>query len=284
MKKKISVFALILLILPLLALFGCGSKDSFYVSVESSWTGLIAGTLGGTVSGSGNYTEEKSVTLTATAKPDSTFIAWVYEDSLLITGNKTYTVDNNRDSSNKITKSTLKFKSGSKTKGRYTAVFADNKIAYTMLTSWRITDDLDAPAEENNVSTTPVTMSANLYIKQGNSNYDVYSGVNYEVKNNVINHTNVNEVFKLNPHEPQELYVDLTINEDLANFSKLMTASIPFAETTEFVNGEDNTYSYKTIYNKKGTYEVVFKFNFNSSERFLVIEYSNLTVDLVFPK
>ena len=77
MKKKISVFALILLILPLLALFGCGSKDSFYVSVESSWTGLIAGTLGGTVSGSGNYTEEKSVTLTATAKPDSTFIAWV---------------------------------------------------------------------------------------------------------------------------------------------------------------------------------------------------------------
>jgi len=278
MKKKISIFALIVLVLPLLALFGCGAKNSFYVDVVSSWTGLPSGTRGGTVSGSGSYEEDKKVTLTATAKPESRFIAWVFEDSVIISQNSTYSISNQKNSStNKVTKSELSFKASSKTKGKYTAIFDDNKIIYTTLTSWRVTDDMTMDGEDSGTSTTPVTLTANLYISQGSANYDVYSGVNFEVRNNVINNAQINEVFKMNASQPQELSVDFTLTDGMTTFSKAMTAKVPFAESIlEFVESDDKTFAYKTNYTQDGRYEIIFKFSFSNEDKFLIVEYTNL--------
>lgn len=277
MKKKIGIFALLLVMLPLLALVGCGTPDSFYVEAVSSWTGLPSGTRGGTVSGSGNYAEGKTVTLTATAKPESRFIAWVYEDTVLITDNSTYSIKNT-GGAGEVSKSELSFKSSSRLKGKYTAIFDDNKIVYTMLTSWRVTNDITISGEDSATSTTPATMSANLFIAQGNISSDVYSAMNFEVKNNVINRTsNINEILKLNAEEPQELSVDLTLSDGISNFSKLMRAEIPFGtNTADFIPSSDSTYSYKVDYTTNGTYEIVFKFTFNGDDEYLVVEYSNL--------
>ncbi len=280
MKKKIGIFALLLVILPLLVLTGCGTTDSFTINVKSNWTGLPSNTGGGSAMGAGSYSEGKKVTLTATAKPNSRFIAWVYEDSLLITNDSTYTIKN--DGADKaVTKSELTFKSNKKTKGTYTAIFDDNKIAYTMLSSWRVTNDLGVGGVEDSETSTLVTMSANLYISQGNIPSDVYTATSFELKNNVINHiSSIKNILKLSAEEPQSLTVDFTLNEGMSQpFSKLMSAQIPFGTGTEdFVQSSDASYSYKTTYTSKGTYEIVFKFTMSGAEKYLVIEYSNLNV------
>lgn len=278
MKKKFVVFAMLLVMLPLLALAGCGTPDSFYVEAVSSWTGLPSGTLGGTVAGSGSYNDGSKVKLVATAKPDSRFIAWVYEDNLLIKANSTFSISNTT-ASNKTTKSELSFKASKKTKGKYTAIFDDNKIVYAMLTSWRLTDNITLEGEDANTSSARVIGLANLYVSQGNISTDVYSAMNFEVRNNVINKTgDIKDVLKLNANEPQELVVDFTLAEDLANFSKMMKAQITFAETDEDFVEVDPTYSYKVNFTQNGTYEIIFKFSIGGTTKYLVVEYSNLNV------
>lgn len=274
MKKKISILMLTLFVLPVLAFLGCGKTESFYVDVVSSWTGLTSGSRGGTVSGSGTYNDGSTVTLTATAKPESRFVAWVYEDSVLISANETYSITNTGEAG-AVSKSELSFKINSSLKGKYTAVFDDNKIVYTKFTSWRITNNLEISGVEENESSAPVTMATDLYITQTNLGADVYSAVNFETKNNVIYHTDtVKDILKLNAEVPQEISVDLTISEDGTTRSKLFRAAISFAES--FDDFDDENSPYKITYTNKGTYEIAFKFVVGNYEKYLVVEYTNL--------
>ncbi len=276
MKKKLSIFILVLMFLPALAFLGCGKTESFYVDVISSWTGLTTGSMGGTVSGSGSYADGSTVTLTATAKPQSRFIAWIYEDSVLISNNETYSIKNQGESG-AVSKSELSFKINKDLKGKYTAVFDDNKIVYTKLSSWRLTDDLSVDSVEENESTTPATMTTDLYVTQTNLAADVYSAVSFETKNNVVYHTEtVNQILKLNAENPQEIAVDLTISEAGKTRSKLFKAEILFCENVNHLDDESNPY--KITYTEKGTYEIVFKLSVSDYEKYLIIEYSNLNV------
>ena len=72
MKKKFFVLLLAVLILPTVALLGCGTKNSFAVTVFAS-----SGTYGA-VKGDGTYEEGSVVSLTATAKAGSQVVAWVF--------------------------------------------------------------------------------------------------------------------------------------------------------------------------------------------------------------
>ncbi len=281
MKKKLTIFVMALLIFPILALVGCGAKDSYSVEVNSSWTGILTGTRGGTVSGSGSYKEGSSVTLTATAKPESSFIAWVYEDSVLITGGSGYSIDNRRSTNDKISESKLTFKANSKTKGKYTAVFDDNKMVYTKLTAWRVTDDYSLPAESDETLAQEV-LTTNLYISQGNVNSDIYSAEGLSFLNNVNNKTNkVKDILKLSAEEAQDLVVDFSLIRDGSTvYSNLLRAEIEFGESVDKFS--DATNPYKVNYTENGTYEIIFKIAFGQEEKYLVIEYSNLNSFAIF--
>lgn len=282
MKRKIGIIALLLVLFPLLTLVGCKKPASFYFEAVSSWTGITENSGGGTVTGTGSYQSGKTVTLTATAKPNSRFIAWVFEDSLLITDNSTFTVKNT-GSANAVTRSELSFKSSSNLKGKYTAIFDDEKIIYTMLTSWRVTDDYTLAGEDSQTSATPVTMTADIFITQGIGT-SVYQATGYDVKNNVINKTeDITRVFKLSAEEPQDLSVVFTIGYGREPFSYRMMAEIEFGTNTSsrenedgFIPSADNKYSYKVNFTANGTYETIFKFTYNDADKYLVVEYSNL--------
>ena len=135
MRKKISIALLSILIVPLIALFGCGEVLSYPVYVFSS------STIYGSVSGNGTYNEGETITLTATAKQGSSFVAWIHQNSTLVQNDQNYNIENQTNSNQKVVKSTLTFTVSEKTQGKYTAVFDDNKMMYTKFDSWRITTD-----------------------------------------------------------------------------------------------------------------------------------------------
>ena len=109
MKRKISYFLLAILLLPVFALFGCDEPASYSFSVVPSWASS------GSVEGSGSFTEDDIVTLTATANSKSSFVAWVYQNTTLLVDGDTYSIKNTKNSDNKITQSTLTFSSKKET-------------------------------------------------------------------------------------------------------------------------------------------------------------------------
>ena len=277
MKKKLYLLALIVLVVPVLALVGCDKPSSFTIEVFSSWTGTPVGSGGGTVSGGGTFEEGTEISLTATAKPNSRFIAWVYEDSVIISNEGAYTIENETNDG-RVTKSTLTFEVSSSRRGKYTAVFEDPSIIYTKLTSWRITDDYSVPGVEEDMSTETATMTLRMYISQGNANTDIFSADAMPVKRNVIYHTNdVNEVLKLNADIAQNVVADVMLTKENATFTRTLRASVSFQETIDNMSNTANPYLIN--YNSEnGTYEIIFGFTIGEEQMYLILNYSNLNV------
>lgn len=277
MKKKFSVLALIVLLFPILALVGCGDTSYFTVEVFSNWTGTPTDSGGGTVSGGGTFEEGTEVTLTAIAKPNSRFIAWIHEDSVIISNGNGYSVQN-EGTDGKVTKSTLSFDINSSRRGKYTAVFEDASIVYARLTSWRITNDYTLPGVEENMSTETNAFTLQMYVSQGNANTDVYSAQAFPVKRNVIYHTDdVDEVFKLDANTPQNVVADVVLTNENTTFTKTFRASVPFQENANNLSNTTNPYVI-TYNSQNGTYEIAFSFTFGGEQLYLVLTYSNLNM------
>ena len=277
MKKKFCLLALIVLLVPVLALVGCDKPSSFTVEVFSSWTGTPVGSGGGTVSGGGTFEEGTEISLTATSKPNSRFIAWIHEDSVIISNEGAYSISN-ETTEGRVTKSTLTFEVSSSRRGKYTAVFDDPSIVYTKLTSFRITNDYLTPGVEEAMSTETETMTLRMYISQGNANADIYSANAMPVKRNVIYHTNdVNEVLKLNADTAQNVVADVMLTKENSTFTKTLRASVSFQENVDNLLNIENPHliNYNT---QNGTYEIIFSFTIGEEQMYLVLTYSNLNV------
>jgi hypothetical protein len=275
MKKKLSIFMFLILIAPIFALVGCGSSTSYEVTVRSNWTGIIDNSGGGSVTGSGTYSDGETVKLTATAATNSRFVAWVFEDAVLITGNAPYTITNQISDDN-VTKSELTFKINSSRKGKYTAVFEDQKMEYTKLSSWRITSSPDSDGQEENMSTADASIQTNMYVSQGATKTTAYSKIGFFAKDNVIYHTNsVTDVLKLDADAAQDVVVTATFTKGSSVSTNIFRAEITLLESTD--KSDDANYPYKVTF-KDGAYDVVFEFSIGSEDYYLILTYSCLNV------
>lgn len=272
MKKKFSLLLLSIFIVPLFALFGCDEAKSFPVTVFPSWGEA------GSVSGNGTYKEGETVTLTAVASTikDSSVVAWVYQNSLEITDDETYKIVNETNSAQKITKSTLTFVMSESTQGRYTAVFDENKLLYTKLTSWRLTStpDVDGELDDGRAS----VMSGTIEVSQGENSSNLttaYSAEEVEIKNNVTNAIqSVKNVLELSSTTPRYIKaaVQLTYNSKIMVFN--LRADITNGKSTGVIQSSNYTYQIKY---SDGTYNIIFSMKLNQTETYyLILQYKTL--------
>lgn len=272
--KKKFIVLFFAIVLPIFAFSGCGSVSSYPV------TAFPSSAVYGFTSGNGTYAEGETVTLTATAKQGSCFIAWVYQNSKLVENGNNFKISNQTDSAQKITKSILTFKINSANQGRYTAVFDEEKIMYAKFTSWRITTDPTKTPDQVENAIDPVLMTATLNFSQGISSTNltsIYSVENKEIKENLLyKPENITEVLKLEDSAKRHIYASAQFNYN----NKIMTipfrADIEFFQSTEEI--ETSNYSYQITY-KDGIYEIVFKFKVGTDKQFyLVLDWANLNV------
>lgn len=272
MKKKLPLLLLIIFVIPVFALFGCQEVSSYEVLVYSS------STIYGAVSGSGTYKDGSTVTLNATAKQGSNFICWVYQNSTQLENGNVYKIENTTNSAEKIEKSTLTFTASSSTQGSYTAVFSDNKMMYTKLTSLRITSTPDVDGEEDNLEKDPI-MNATISVLQGSSSTNltnVYQIENAEIKDNVnIVPEKITEVLKLSTTATKHIRANAQFVYNEKTISITFRADINYQTNTDWING--NNFKYKIQYSN-GNYKIIFQFQVTADQAYyLVLNYSDLT-------
>lgn len=272
MKKKVCLMLLALFIIPIFAILGCGDVSSYPVTVFPS------SAVYGYVSGNGTYKEGDVVTLTATAKQNSKVIAWVYQNSVLIENGNGYSIANQTDSSQKVTKSTLTFTMNSSNQGRYTAVFDEQKIMYTKLTSWHMTTNLESESTDYDDPNKQPLLSATMEFSQGSSSSTlstVYSIEEQEVKENLIyTPENITQVLKLDDSNKCHIKVSSQLSYNGKNMTIPFRADIGFQETIDEV--QTTNYSYQINYND-GKYEIIFKFKVPTDKYiYLILNYENL--------
>lgn len=273
MKKKLSILLLSIFVIPLVALFGCDEVLSYPVYVYSS------STIYGSVAGTGTYDDGSTVTLTANAKQGSHFICWIYENSKQISNDATYKINNTLNSSQKTEKSTLTFSMSTKTQGKYTAVFDDNKMMYVKFHSYRFTTTPDANGEDDDINK-DLLMTASMEISQGSTSTNltsIYKSEELEIKDNLnIYPENISGILKLSTTSNQHIRA----NTQLAYNGKSMTfnfrADIGFQENTEKI--QSNNYSYQISYSE-GVYKLVFEFKLSADKTcYLILNYENLSI------
>lgn len=271
MKKRFSYFLLAILLLPVFALFGCDEPASYSFSVVPSWASS------GTVEGGGTFTENDTVTLTATANSKSNFVAWVYQNTTLVVDGATYSIKNTKNSDEKITQSTLTFSSKKETAGSYTAVFDESKIAYAKLSSWKVTADPTKESEQDTPAKTKL-MDVGLNVTQGKTTLlDAYNIDPVEVKENVeISTAGVTEVLKLDPEEIQQVVVEANISYNNASSTRTFRANLLFH--TNDVSGTTRDGEY-TIKYADGIYTMSFEFKVSADKSYyLVLYYKNINL------
>lgn len=264
MKKKFSVLLLAIVVLPLLALFGCNEVSSYPVYVFSSYLDC------GSVAGAGTYKEGETVTLLANAKDGSNFICWVFQNSTELSNGEIFNITNETDTAQKIKRSTLSFVMTSDRKGKYTAIFSDTKMMYAKLDSMYLTTDLTAEPKEDD-ATKEAILSESLHISQGMTNSNlvtVFENSEVDFKDStLISFKDINQVLKLSTDVEQLLKVELG--------TKTLRASLTFQTNKDWV--ENSNYSYKVSY-ENGTYKIVFSFDSGENQTlYLVLNYHNLT-------
>ncbi|MBE7075628.1 MAG: immunoglobulin domain-containing protein [Clostridiales bacterium] len=268
MKKKLSLFLLTLFVLPVFAFFGCEDLPSWDITVSSSWVNA------GEVVGQGTYDEGETVTLTATAKPNNNFIAWVFQDSTLISDNETFKIVNTQNSQQEISKSTLTFTMSKERQGNYTAVFDETYMEYAKLTNFYITDNLTSTPELD-MGTQETTFNSNISIRQGEKT--VFIQNNLPLKNNVLfAPTEFDQILYLSTE--QHIIVSANLQNSYA------ARTIDFRTTIDVFSNTAKTemegYSYEVTYSE-GSYKIVFEFDFNindsdSKTYYLILNYDNL--------
>lgn len=262
MKKKFSILLLAVLIVPLVALFGCDEVLSYPIEVYSS------STIYGSVTGSGTYDVGSTVTLTASAKQNSKFVAWIYQNSTQIVNGTTFSISNETNSNGDATKSTLTFVMSDERQGKYTAVFEDSKMVYAKLGSLYLTSDPDSEGtvDDGNATTLATTT---LTISQGQTYSNMttaYESGEYEFKDAIaITPQDITQVLKLSTTEQL-----VKVNFD----SITLRASLNFQTSKDWT--QSNGYSHKVNY-ANGNYKIVFAFTYSNEQMYLVLNYNNLT-------
>lgn len=116
--KKYFLFAVLLMFTMCFSLFGCGPAPDRYNIVVNVWYSNYGTTYGG-----GTYDEGTTITINATPKQDSKFIAWMKENVV---------VSRDMDYS---------FKVNAETTGTYTAIFSCPELELVTLKNITFTDE-----------------------------------------------------------------------------------------------------------------------------------------------
>lgn len=270
MKKKLSILLLAIFLIPVFAIFGCGSTDSYKISIGFN-------TKNGDVTGAGTYAKDSTVTLVATAFEGQEFVCWAYQGETRISQDAVYSLNNVENENQQITKSTLTFKSTSKTQGLYMAVFSDSKMMFTELTSWYVTSDADIPENQGSIDTTPVvTMTTYLTYVNTTHSIDAYSAEDQELRDNIaIEVKDCNNLLKLAGDTKKSITVSATMSFDESTTRNyIFRAEIPFQESSE-----STLENYGSIRYANNTYKVIFEFKTPSNQTyFLVFNFTELGV------
>ena len=266
MRKKISILLLIIFALPLLAFVGCGRQTYYNVTLS-----LSDGSLGYTDPPQKYYSAGSKVHFTVTGN----VVAWVYQGSTLLKNGSTYSIKNTTSGGN-VVKSELSFKATNSTKGAYTAVFADKKMPYVKLHSWRVTTNISNPAVQESADS--IIMTANFSVAQGINELETITSVkNADVRDNVeYTFEDINKVIKLDP----ESYTQISANDITFTTPSQSSASFSQFRTTILLQ-EDTARTETTRYSQyvdyaDGTYEIVFEFRISGTTYYLVLVYNEL--------
>lgn len=266
MKKKLSILLLAILIIPVFTLLGCGTPETYKVSVSSSDAHF------GIVEGQGTFTEGSDITLSATAWSGSSFVAWIFEEQTEILDNETYSIVNTTVGG-KTNSSTITFKSSSETAGNYTAVFADPAMQYAKLSSWYVSQTKDStPEAETNLK--PVIMQASMTVSQGKSiTSEIYTTDAVDIKENVEVEVETNSILKLAYGENYQIKIKPRLQLSGMTSSPTMNAYISYQKSTESV--EETGYSYQINYSN-GVYRIEYKITISGQEFYVNLLYKNL--------
>lgn len=266
MRKKLSILLLAILIIPAFALLGCGNATKYEITATRSDSTL------GTVEGAGTFVDGSEVSLTATAKSTSAFVAWVFNGKILSQDN-TYKITDTKNGEVVLT-STLKFNSNSSTQGNYTAVFKDANTLYTKLEKWMISKSQDATPEDDSSAKEVLIEQFRVSVSQGNSYAtEIYDSQPLDVKENVETQTQTIDVLKFdNNLNNQKIKVDLIFG----NIQRTFRAEIAFQNSIDTVEDLQNGYSYKTTYSN-GTYKIEITF-----DRYVEGQVQNLYLTVIY--
>lgn len=262
MKKKLSILLLAIFVIPVLAIFGCGSTDSYKITVGYN-------TQNGSVVGGNTYAQDSTVTLVATAFEGQEFVCWAYQGETKIVDNAVYSLNNVTNDSQQTTKSTLTFKASKKTQGFYMAVFSDAKMMFTEFSSWYVTSDINSPENEGSVDTTPiVTMTTYLTYVNTTHSIDAYSAEDQELRDNIaIEVTDCNNILKLSGDSKKSIMVSatMTFNEETTR-NYTFRAEIPFRE-----NANSTAQNYGSVRYANNTYKVIFEFTTPATQTYYLV-------------
>ena len=250
MKKKLPFLILMVFVLPLFAFFGCNEVTYFSVTAYSS------STIFGSVSGTGTYESGSTITLTATAKQNSTVIGWLYQNTTLLSNENGYTITTSDDKTN----STLSFESKEATQGRYTAVFEDSKMMYVKLDSYQF------ETEE------PITLLS-MSVLQGNNTSSMSEAYKSDEQKEIATQEaypiTTNQVLKLSASSSSVVEAEISVIVDNTQRNFNLVGYIDFQKEKSGTN-------YTSTY-KNGTYNMALTFTYNDKTYTLILNMKNLT-------
>lgn len=274
MKKKLSILLLSVLVLPLCLLFGCDEKQSFSVNWTSSAT-MYGDVSGNGAVGSSVYEEGSTVTLTARAKNGSSVVAWVRQNTQLLSNGDVYKIENTTSEDEKVVTSTLTFSMSAATQGKYTAVFDDPQQMYVKLEGVMISHLADVvPVDEITTSMSPAEAIPpfTVSVSQTSEQTQVFQGsdIQFEQASSLnAEQQNINVAKLVHPEqtdavmslkEQQIVMAQLTAG----GLSKNFAANISFRQQdATWSQQNEQTSSCKINYNAESKqYFVVFPFEF----------------------
>ncbi len=274
MKKKLCLLLLIVLIVPVVAFFGCGTTNYYNFSYRVSGKGNVVGSGLSSYTCSGTFSEGSRVSLTATPDDGETFLGWVFRRTILIVdGQNGYSI-----SSTNKNGSTLSFSASANREGQYTAVFSDkvagtneDLVDYVKLDGFKF--EKNQPVEES-----LFTINA-LDIAQGGSSnpevqYEMIFDGGLAVQQNII--------YKVDDYFQANKVMLLTSLDDMGESQKRVKATLRIGNS--FVRFDDEYIkiflrekqeSDKVTYSN-GTYEVRFSFTYSNEQYNLVLIYKAL--------
>ena len=200
--KRLNLFLLaLLLIVPVFLLFGCDEPATYYIELTSSNNN-------GIISGYGTYTEGDTVTLTARGLYSNRFVAWVYQNEIILSNDGVYTISTSEDNMT----STLSFTATNATSNNYTAVFeADTQLYYTFSSLSVTAQNEEIEINSNLFNNGSITLS---FGENAMSYREVFS-FNGQIQNGtLLTPESVNQTMKLSTSPYQ---VRLTLNADGIN-------------------------------------------------------------------
>lgn len=261
-KTKVLLIALLIFVLtaPIFALFGCTESIPLTVSAYSSYFEY------GTVEGMGTYKSGDLVTLTARAKNNQSFLAWVYEGETLLENNDIYTINNHVDQeSQKTLSSTLTFTLTAKSQGSYTAIFSDPKMMYVKFNGVMLSTSQDANAVEEFVSSNVQIFPATSFnLSQGTNQTQVFSADELQFKQLVDDENHQTSALVIRPEKVSNvlrLNTTKQISAQLSLVNLNFRADISYKKSdTDWTVGISGV-PYRTRYDQEAKeYKIIFNF------------------------